>query len=228
MKKYKNPQKYQVLGNVLTSCVNIPSNILYCRKYLTEVGYQAGQHEVLAERLSKVIVKDIQKKSTEILKKTKDNSKHSKKEKDNMDASYFNLEKVKLKYEKSFHDWKEADRNFQIADQDGTISRNEIMKMKMLTESKCKTYENCRAQYADQLTKTNIDQREYFADNLPRVLNSLQDLDRERIQFVREVMERALHAEREAVKITNKCREGMEEAINSISEETDQEEVIER
>ena len=202
--------------------------ILYFRKFLTETGYQAGQHEVLAECLSKVLVKDIQKKSTETLKKTKDNFKHAKKEKENMDASYFSLEKIKLKYEKSFHDWKEADRNFQIADQDGTISRNEIMKMKMFTESKCKTYENCRGQYEDQLTKTNTEQREYFADNLPRVLTSLQDLDRERIQFVREVMERALHAEREAVKISNKCREGMEEAINSICEETDQEEVIER
>ena len=203
-------------------------NLFHFRKYLTETGYQAGQHEVLSEHLAKVLAKEVENKSVEILKRSKENSKQAKKEKENIDNSNFNLEKIKLKYEKSFHDWKESDRNFQIADQDGTISRNDITKMKIFSESKCKSYENWRTQYSDQLGKTNAEQQKYFGDDLPKVLSSLQDMDRERIQFVREVMGRVLAAEREAVNISDKCREGMEEAIKSISEYTDQEEVIER
>ena len=170
----------------------------------------------------------MQKKSVEILKQAKENSKQAKKEREYIDASYFNIEKIKLKYEKSFHDWKESDRNFQIADQDGTISRNDVTKMKIFSESKFKSYENCRTQYSEQLGKTNTGQQRYFGDELPKVLCSLQDIDRERIQFVKEVMGRVLAAEREAVNISNKCRDSIEEAIYSISEDADQDEVIER
>ena len=207
--------------------MQVSSNLNVFRTFLVETGYQAGQHEMLAEHLSKVIAKEVQSKSAEILQNAKDNSKHGKKEKEKLQAAYFSLEKSKLKYQKSFHDWKEAERNYQIADQDGTIARNEILKMKMFTQSKCKIYENSKAQYSDQLVKTNITQREYFKSNLPGLVNSLQDLDRERIQFVRRVMERGLAAEREAVTISNKCREGMEDAIKGISEEKDQEIVME-
>ena len=71
--------------------------MIFSRKFLLETGYQAGQHELLAEYLSKVLAKEIQKKSIEMLKKTKENSKQARKEKENIDASYFILEKAKLK-----------------------------------------------------------------------------------------------------------------------------------
>ena len=182
---------------------------------------------MLADYLSKILAKEIQKKSAEILKKTKENSKNARKEKETKDASYFILEKAKLKYEKSFHDWKEADRNYQIADQDGTISRNEISKMRIFSETKCKTYEQSKSQYSDQLHQTNFDQEKYFGTNLVNILNSLQDIDKERIQFVRAAMKKALDAEKDAVKISNKCRDSIEEAFDNICEEKDQDWVTE-
>ena len=182
----------------------------------------------MAENLSKTLAKEIQKKSTELLKKIKGNSKQARKQKENIDVSYFNLEKTKLKYEKSFHDWKEADRNYQIADQDGTISRNEITKMRIFSETKCKVYEQCRVLYSEQLKKTNTEQRNYFGTELVDILNSLQDIDKERIQFVRGVLEKALAVENDAVKISDKCRESMGEAIKNISDEKDQVETMER
>ena len=68
--------------------------MISCRKFLLETGYQAGQHELLAEHLSKILAKEIQRKSAETLKKIKENSKHARKEKENIEASYFILEKV--------------------------------------------------------------------------------------------------------------------------------------
>ena len=69
-----------------------------------ETGYQAGQHELFAEDVTKVIVKEIHHKSSEFHKKIKENSKHAKIEKEKMDSSYLKLEKAKLKYQKRFHD----------------------------------------------------------------------------------------------------------------------------
>ena len=63
---------------------------------LIETGYQAGQHELFAEKLSNNIVKEIQNKSKEVHAKVKDNTKHAKREKGKLDTSYFNLEKIKL------------------------------------------------------------------------------------------------------------------------------------
>ena len=195
---------------------------------MVETGYQAGQHELLAEHVTKVIVKEIQNKSAEVHKKVKDNSKNAKKEKETMDTSYFKLEKAKLKYQKSFHDWKESERNYQIADQDGKLSRNEILKLKHQTQAKQKQYEDSRAEYIDRLDKTNVEQREYYDCHLPGVLSNLQEFDRERMEFVRRVLERCLAGEREMVNIVNKCKEGVEEAIANISVEKDQQIVVER
>eukprot|EP00092_Neocalanus_flemingeri_P031176 GFUD01033867.1.p1 GENE.GFUD01033867.1~~GFUD01033867.1.p1 ORF type:complete len:570 (+),score=214.86 GFUD01033867.1:46-1755(+) len=198
------------------------------RTFLAETGYQAGQHELLAEHLSKVLVKEIQNKSAEAQKKVKDNSKEAKREKERIEASYFNLEKAKLKYQKSFHDWKESDRDYQIADQDGTISRNEILKMKHQTQAKQKLFEDSKAKYIEQLDKTNVEQREYFDYRLPEMVNRLQDVDRERIEFVRRVLERSVAGEKEMATMVNKCREGVEEAVASISVEKDQQILKER
>ena len=128
------------------------------RSILIETGYQAGQHELFADNLSNIIVKEIQNKSNEVHAKVKENIKHAKREKGKLDTSYFNLEKIKLKYQKSFHDWRESERTYQIADQDGTISRNEILKMKLYSESKLKEYDDNAAEYSERLDRTNDEQ----------------------------------------------------------------------
>ena len=59
-------------------------------------------------------------------------------------------------------------------------------------------------------------------------MNSLQEVDRERVEFVRKVLDKCLAREREMVNIVNKCREGEEEAIANISVEKDHEIVVQR
>ena len=151
---------------------------------MDETGFQAGQHELLAEYLSNEIVKEIQDKSREIQTNVKNNTKKMKREKRKLVTSYFKLEKSKLKYQKSFQDWKEADRNYEKADNDGTIARNEILKMKMYSEVKLKEYEDFSAKYQEVIDRTNDDQIEYFDSQLPDLMNTLQMVDKERTEFV--------------------------------------------
>ena len=67
-----------------------------------------------------------------------------------------------------------------------------------------------------------------FGANLVNILNSLQDIDKERIQFVKAAMKKALAAEKDAVNISNKCRGSIDEAFDNICEEKDQDGVTER
>ena len=195
---------------------------------MVETGYKAGQHELLVEHVTRVEVKEIQKKSSEFHKKIKENSKHAKIEKEKMDSSYLKLEKAKLKYQKSFHDWKESVRTYQKADQDGKMSRNEVLRMKDLSETKEAQYQTSYVSYRKQMDKTNNDQREYFNCLLPGVLISLQKVDKESVEYVRRVLEMSMARERDMVEMVKKCREGMDEAIASIDVERDQDIVVER
>ena len=100
--------------------------------------------------------------------------------------------------------------------------------MKLLSEAKLNQYEYFAAEYRKMLDKTNDEQREYFDSHLPEVMNSLQEVDRERVEFVKGVLEKCMVGESEMVNIINKCREGVEEAIACISVEKDQEMVVQR
>ena len=68
----------------------------------------------------------------------------------------------------------------------------------------------------------------YFDHELPSLLNSLQDVDRERVELVRKVLERCVAGDKEMLAMVIKCGEEVKEAVCKISVERDQEIVVER
>ena len=94
------------------------------------MGFQAGQHEIVAETLSNQLQQDVIRKSKEIIKKTKNNIKEAKKISETLNRSYKELDKCKAKYHKSYHEMEDAKGTFMKADCEGTMSRNEISKLK--------------------------------------------------------------------------------------------------
>ena len=100
--------------------------------------------------------------------------------------------------------------------------------MKDLYETKKAQYQASSVSYRKQVDKTNNDQREYFNCLLPGVLISLHKVDKERVEYVRRVLEMSMARERDMVEMVKKCREGMDEAIASIDVERDQDIVVER
>ena len=99
MKNNRNV-KFQVSQKDQFGIVEETFIILLIRNILVETGYKAGQHELLVEHVTRVEVKEIQKKSSEFHKKIKENSKHAKMEKEKMDSSYLKLEKPNLNIRK--------------------------------------------------------------------------------------------------------------------------------
>jgi len=190
-------------------------------KVLSEVGFIAGQHELIADHLSANIAKDVTNKSGEFLTKIKSNNKNFKKEKDKLKASLFDMEKSKLKYLKSFHDWEESEANYQESEKDGTLARNEILRIKLESEAKHKYYIHQTEAYQNQLKATNSTQNNYYKILLPDILDKLETLETNRLDFIKDIFLNFINSENEANVIMNKCRCDMENIVTNIKVEND-------
>ena len=132
------------------------------RLLLQETLFQANQHEIIGERMCINLAQDLQQKSKEIVKSAKQNLRRAKQISEDINKMYKDLDKAKVKYQKSYIDWESARNNYLKADEDDRMSRAEIAKMKSLTESRNAQCEESKVAYAGQLLKTNQSQEEYY------------------------------------------------------------------
>ena len=191
------------------------SSVLF-RLLLRELGFQAGQHEVVAETLNNKLQNEAVRKSKEIAKKTKLNMKDAKKISEYLNKSYKDLEKSKIKYQRSFLEMEEAKTIFTKADSEGTISRNEITKLRVTMDARTGQYEDHRGLYAQQLVKTNRHQAEYYSRELAGVLASLEALEVERAEYWKGLLGQCVGAEQEVAPIIAKCRADMRTALDNV------------
>lgn len=198
------------------------------RLFLQEMGFQAGQHEIVAETMSNQLQQDVIRKSKEIIKKTKNNIKEAKKISETLNRSYKELDKCKSKYQKSYHEMEDAKGTFMKADGEGIMSRNEISKLKHASETKTAQYEDHRGLYAQQLIKTNRHQDDYYNRELCLVISKLEDIEIERIDFLKSVMKQIVDTELEVAPIINRCRDDMKSIMSSIDHMVDNQQVIEK
>lgn len=186
------------------------------RLVLQELGFQAGQHEILSDMLSVKLQQEVQKKTKEIAKLTKNNLKEAKKLSEDLNSMYKDLEKTKNKYKKSFLDWEEAKDNFTKADSEGILSRKEIAKLKSFSESRNAQHEDYKGVYASQLVKTNKYQEKYYYKDLPAVINSLQTIEIGRVEYFKDALAQCVAAEKQVAPIIERCREDMGNLIKTI------------
>ena len=183
---------------------------------LQELGFQAGQHEILAEMLTVKLHHEVQKKVKEIAKLTKNNLKEAKKLSEDLNSMYKDLEKTKNKYKKSFLDWEEAKESYTKAESEGILSRKEIAKLKSFSNSRSAQHEDYKGVYASQLVKTNKYQEKYYYKDLPGVINNLQNIEIDRIEYFKHALNQCVAAEKQVAPIKDKCREDMENLIQTI------------
>lgn len=149
------------------------------------------------------------------------NTKSYKREKEKIKTSYLNLEKQKLKYLKSFQDWEDSDKSYKDAERDGNLARNEILRMKLESESKHSYYDHQTETYQNQLKTTNTDQNNYFCVLLPDLIERLETVERDRLTVVKNVFSLFITTERDLQNIINKCRDDMECVVNGLDVEKD-------
>ena len=135
--------------------------------------------------------------------------------------SLFDLEKNKLKYLKSYHDWEDSEANYQASEKDGAIARNEILRLKLESETKHKKYVQQTELYQKQLQVTNSDQNNYFKIQLPNLLDKLETVERNRLNFVKSTFNEFIDIDSQANTIVNKCRNDMATSVSGMEVERD-------
>ena len=96
------------------------------------------------------------------------------------------------------------------------------------SDTKTAQYEDYRGVYAQQLIKTNRHQDDYYSRELCYIINKLEDVETEKIDFWKKTMKQCIDAELEVAPIINKCREDMKNVMNSVDHMVDNQIVIER
>ena len=195
---------------------------------LEETGFQAGQHEVFAESLGKLVHNNIQQKATIISKATEDNMREAKKIRENLEKHQQSHDKAKRRYQKSLAESTLAKRSYLKADGNPTVSRNEIAKLKHNHVSLLAQCEDFKGSYASELLRTNKYQAQYYYKDLPAVINNLNNIEIDRIDFVKYTLDQCVAAEKQVAHIIEKCREDMENAIHMIDPVADSELLIDR
>ncbi|KAK8744888.1 hypothetical protein OTU49_000666 [Cherax quadricarinatus] len=198
------------------------------RDAVGETADLAGQHEVISETLSAVVLAEI----TTLIKEFKeDRKKHlsdGSRVQQQLSQSLQQLEKAKKNYEKAFREAEKAQENYLKADADLHLSRAEVEKQRMNASIKSQQCEDSKNEYANQLQKTNQLQGDHYNTVMPNIFQGLQDLDEKRINNFKNLLKKSVEIERSVFPIINKCLDGIVSAADSIDEKNDSQVVIER
>ena len=166
---------------------------------LQEVGFQAGQHEVLAEAFSKDISKQLHDSAKQLKEVRRKNMKESEKIINDLNAAKKSMQASKEKFRKAFEDQEKATTVYMKANADGTVPRNEVEKLRLSASTKTSVCDSLKHNYADQLVKTNAFRQSYYYELLPGVLDELQALEQRRIELIRHGILSCLAKEREVI-----------------------------
>ncbi|CAG0924314.1 unnamed protein product, partial [Notodromas monacha] len=195
---------------------------------LQEVGYVAGQHEVIAENLTTSVVREIQNQVRELKDERKKSLQEGARLQNILTSQLAALERSKKSYEKAWRDAEKAQDTFQKADADLNLSRAEVEKHRNNNSIKSQQCEEAKNEYAAQLQRTNELQRQHYNELMPSVFMSLRNLDNKRIQNYQAAMRRYVEVERDVEPIISKCLDGVLNAADAIEEDEDSRLVIEK
>jgi len=198
------------------------------RALLAEVGCQAGQHEVLADTLAKELPLEMAARSKEAARLTKESVREARRLGEEVEKAYRSLDKSKRGYQRAFQEWETAQTAYRRAEADGTVSRNEIGKLRIAADSRQRTSDEQKMQYASQLARTNKHQADYFSNQLPGVLDTLHRIEIERSNYLKQVLGRCIAAEQAIAPIIARCHKESNEIIERISPEEDSRQFAER
>ena len=198
------------------------------RLLLTELGYQAGQHEHLSEIYTKNFVQDLKTKVKEDAKLIEIYRNEIKSLQQSVEKAQKSLEKSGIKYKKINQDWLVAEQAWQNAESDCSVSRREVEKLRSIMSEKKKQSEEGRSLQVQQMTAVGKRKEEYLQSSLPAALNGLQGLSVESGHFLRDVLLMCVHAEQEADKVIQACHREMERVVQDIKPEEDTERAVEK
>ena len=146
------------------------------RLFLTEIGYKAGQHELLAELYTKSLPEDLKNKVKEETKNIDNLRKELKRSQEAVEQVQKSHEKYKTKHQKNYQEAVNAERVWQRAEGDCSLSRKEVEKYRTFSVEKQKQCDESGRVLDKQREQLQQASGHHLQETLPAVLDSLQQV----------------------------------------------------
>jgi hypothetical protein len=102
---------------------------------------------------------------------------------------------------------------YDKANLDGSVSRNELEKLRLHSSTKSSHCDTLKLKYASVLVKTNDFQNKYYYELLPEVLNQLQEVEKSRISLIRDSLTACVSKENEVSPIISGCHDAIVQTL---------------
>ncbi|CAB4069447.1 FNBP1 [Lepeophtheirus salmonis] len=198
------------------------------KEMLQEVGYIAGQHEIIAEHCSIDNCKKMKEQIKKLKEKRKKNLKEFNRIESDLKRTYSSFESCRNEFRKAYEDSEKSTEAYRQGDLDGNVSPKEMEKLKNMMNSRSQNCDVHKGHYASSLLETNDFQREYYSRLLPEVLDTLQGLEKDQIAILVEAISSYIHKEKDILPIIGKCHESIIKALEKVSPQDDTEIDIEK
>ncbi|XP_030599227.1 formin-binding protein 1 isoform X13 [Archocentrus centrarchus] len=206
------------------------SKYTFCRAFLTtlnELNDYAGQHEVIAENLTSLIITELTRYLQELKTERKSHFHDGRKAQQHIESSWKQLESSKRRFER---DCKEADRAqqyFEKMDADINVTKADVEKARQQAQVRHQMASDSKSDYSSYLQKFNQEQTEHYYTIIPNIFQKLQDMEEKRIERLSVCMKTFADVDRQVLPIVGKCLDGMTKAAESIEPKTDSKQVVE-
>ncbi|XP_073681338.1 formin-binding protein 1 isoform X7 [Garra rufa] len=218
-KKYQ-PKKKEEDENKYTWCRAFHST-------LNELNDYAGQHELIAENMTSLIIAELTRYAQEIKTERKAHFHDGRKAQQQVEASWKQLESCKRKFER---DCKEADRAqqyFEKMDADINVTKADVEKARQQAQMRHQMASDSKNEYSSYLQKFNQEQNEHYYTIIPNIFQKIQVMEEKRIERMGESLKTFAEVDRQILPIIGKCLDGITQVAESIDPKNDSSQVIE-
>ncbi|XP_056393830.1 formin-binding protein 1 isoform X1 [Hyla sarda] len=220
-------KKYQTKKN---SKEEEESKYTSCKAFqttLNETNDYAGQHEVISENMTSMIMTELTRFVQELKQERKSNFHEGRKAQQHIETCWKQLESSKRRFER---DCKEADRAqqyFERMDADINVTKADVEKARTQAQIRHQMADDSKGDYSSVLQKFNHEQQEHYHTHIPAIFQKLQDMEERRIARLGESLKNYAEIDRQVIPIIGKCLDGITKSAESINSKQDSQTVIE-
>ncbi|XP_075116832.1 formin-binding protein 1 isoform X15 [Leptodactylus fuscus] len=220
-------KKYQTKKN---SKEEEESKYTSCKAFqttLNEMNDYAGQHEVISENMTSMIMAELTRFVQELKQERKTNFHEGRKTQQHIETCWKQLESSKRRFER---DCKEADRAqqyFERMDADINVTKADVEKARQQAQIRHQMADDSKGDYSSVLQKFNHEQQEHYHTRIPAIFQKLQDMEEKRILRMGESLKSYAEIDRQVIPIIGKCLDGITKSAESINAKQDSQTVIE-
>ncbi|XP_072209122.1 formin-binding protein 1 isoform X23 [Excalfactoria chinensis] len=194
---------------------------------LNEMNDYAGQHEVISENMTSLIIGELTRYVQELKQERKSHFHDGRKAQQHIETCWKQLEASKRRFER---DCKEADRAqqyFEKMDADINVTKADVEKARQQAQLRHQMAEDSKAEYSSTLQKFNSEQHDHYYTHIPNIFQKIQEMEERRIVRIGESMKTFAEVDRQVIPIIGKCLDEITKAAESVDHKNDSQMVIE-